>query len=192
MHKDDESFLNEARHIIEDNAPMARFNETIRNVEKLKANFTSVAEQNKELLKQNQRLKNIVFLLDKNNSALVENISFLEEILNSLQMIVSIKDTNKNNLLWYNDNYERILGYQHRDLQGLNSTDEMKYYHPEDRPKIADRKRVFSSKHVNRHTCTLRMKHKSGSWVAMNSDLIVIKRNPDGTTSRALEILSVS
>ncbi len=192
MYTDENSFLNDARNIIDDNAPIARFNETIRNVEKLKANYISISEDNKGLFSINENLKKIVVMLDQNNSALTEHIAFLEEILNNLQIIVSIKDTNKNNLLWYNDNYKRILGYRHRDLQGLNSTDEMEYYHPEDRSKIADRKRVFISKKVNRHTCTLRMKHKSGNWVALNSDLIVLKRNPDGTSSRALEVLSVS
>lgn len=192
MYTDEDNFLNEAKNIIDENAPIARFNETIRNMDRLKSNYIDLTEENKHIRQTNEKLRKVVTILDQSNSNLVEHIFFLEEILNNLQIIVSIKDTNNNNLLWYNDNFERLLGYRHRDLQGLNSTDEKMYYHPEDHQKLQDRRRFFSTRHHNHHSCTLRLKHKNGNWVAMHSDLIVLKRNPDGSSSRAMEILSIS
>jgi PAS domain S-box-containing protein len=190
MKTEEDSFLNEAKKIIDENLYLARYNETLRNIEKLKEQHYETNYENIKLANINEKLKDVLNLLDQSNTSLTKHVDFLEDILNNLQMIISIKDLNHNNLLWYNDNYKRILGYRHRELQGLNSDEEKDYYHPDDYPKLVARKRIFKDKTATRHTCTLRLKHKNGRWITMNSDFIVLQRNPDGSLSRAIEILT--
>jgi len=128
--------------------------------------------------------------LNDNNHILTEQIDFLEEIINSLQVIVSVKDLNRRSLLWYNQNYNRLLGYKHKELQELNSKEALNFYHPEDRAKIEERNKLISDNTQNRYSCVIRLKHVNGNWLKMNSDYIVLKRNPDGSQSQAIEILT--
>ncbi len=176
-------FVEEAKQIMDENIHIARFNETLRNIDKLKAKHI-------ELNAENENLHKLITVLSQNNQSLNEQISFLEEIINSLQVIVSIKDLNHKNLLWYNLNYKRLLGYEHKELQELNSKEAINFYHPEDRQKITERNKLISNESRNKYSCVVRLRHINGDWVKMNSDYFVLKRNPDGTQSQALEILS--
>jgi PAS domain S-box-containing protein len=176
-------FVEEAKQIMNENIHIARFNETLRNIDKLKAKHI-------ELNAENENLHKLITVLSQNNQSLNEQISFLEEIINSLQVIVSIKDLNHKNLLWYNLNYKRLLGYEHKELQELNSKEAINFYHPEDRKKITERNKLISNESRNKYSCVVRLRHINGDWVKMNSDYFVLKRNPDGTQSQALEILS--
>jgi PAS domain S-box-containing protein len=188
--KQEKSFVDHAKQIMDENIHLARFNDTQRNIEKLKAHYIQLTQENKNLKTDNDRLKELFLLIHENNSALHDQIIFLEEIINSLKVLISIKDLNRKNLLWYNQNYNRILGYRHKELQELNCDKTLNLYHPDDRHKIEDRDRYMSDSTNNRHSCTIRMRHKNGSWVKMNSDFIALKRNPDGSLSKAMEILT--
>jgi PAS domain S-box-containing protein len=183
-------FVEKAKHVMDENIHVARFNETIRNVDKLKTKHIELTEENSHLIHITDQLKDLVYSLNESNKFLNDQITFLEEILNSLQVIVSIKDLNRRNLLWYNQNYKRLLGYKHKELQELNSEEAMSFYHPEDRDKIEERNKLISNEANNRCSCIVRLRHVNGKWVKMNSDYIVLKRNPDGTQSQALEILT--
>lgn len=188
--KTSSKFVEEAKRIMDENIHMARFNETSRNIEKLKQNHINISCENSQLKGINIHLEELVCTLKENNRRLVEQVNFLEEILNSMQLLVSVKDINHRNMLWYNENYKRILGYRHKELQELNCEEAINRYHPEDRRIIEDRSKQVNQSAHNRYSCVLRLKHIDGSWLRMNSDYIVIKRNPDGTHSQALEILS--
>ncbi len=183
-------FVEEAKRIMDENIHIARFNETLRNIEKLKENHLNISQEKINLIKENENLRSMVLLLSQNNQALIEQVNFLEEIINSLQVIVSVKDLNRKNLLWYNLNYKRLLGYQHKELQELNSKGALHFYHPQDRAKIEERNKLISDISNNRYSCVVRLRHVNGGWVKMNSDYFVLKRNPDGSQSQALEILS--
>jgi PAS domain S-box-containing protein len=183
-------FIENAKRVMDENIHIARFNETLRNVDKLKTKHIELTEENTKLIHITDHLKDLVYSLNENNKLLNDQIIFLEEILNSLQMIVSIKDLNKRNLLWYNQNYKRLLGYKHKELQELNSEEAMNFYHPEDRDKIEERNKLFTNTANNRSSCIVRLRHVNGQWVKMNSDYIILKRNPDGSQSQALEILT--
>jgi PAS domain S-box-containing protein len=183
-------FIEDAKRIMDENIHLARFNETLRNIEKLKNKHINLIEENLELSKTNSHLKDLILTLNDNNRILSDQINFLEEIINSLQIIVSIKDLNRRNLLWYNQNYKRLLGYRHKELQELNSEEAMNFYHPEDRGKIEERNKYISNQSQNRYSCVIRLKHINGQWIKMNSDYFVLKRNPDGSQSQAMEILT--
>lgn len=188
--KQAKQFVEEAKRIINDNIHIARFNETLRNVEKLKTKYIDLDEENHILSSNNNELRQLVVSLNDNNKVLNEQVQFLEEIINSLQIIVSIKDVNRRNLLWYNQNYNRLLGYKHKELQELNCEEAVNHYHPEDRIKLEEREKHISDISRNKYSCVIRLKHVNGNWLKMNSDYFVIKRNPDGTQSQAVEILS--
>jgi PAS domain S-box-containing protein len=188
--KQTKRFIEEAKNIMEENLHLARFNETIRNIEKLKIKHFELTEENGNLNGQIDRLKNLVMNLNENNHVLNDQISFLEEIINSLQVIVSVKDINRRSLLWYNQNYNRLLGYRHKELQELNSKEALNFYHPEDHAKIEERNKLIADISQNRYSCVIRLKHVNGKWLKMNSDYIVLKRNPDGSQSQAIEILT--
>jgi PAS domain S-box-containing protein len=181
--KQSKRFIEKAKQIMDENIHLARFNETFRNIDKLK-------NKHIELTEENENLKNMIMVLNDNNHILHDQINFLEEIINSLQVIVSVKDLNKRNLLWYNQNYNRLLGYKHKELQELNSEEAMNFYHPEDYAKIEERNKLVSDNSQNRYSCVIRLKHINGNWLKMNSDYIVLKRNPDGSQSQAIEILT--
>lgn len=183
-------FVEDARRIMNENVHLARFNETIKNVNKLKDKFIEIDGENVELKRVNEYLSGLVFTLNENNKLLTEQVNFLEEIINSMKLIVSIKDLNHRNLLWYNQNYKRLLGYRHKELQELNCEEAVNLYHPEDHAKIEEREKQISDISQNRYSCVIRLKHVNGKYVKVNSDYIVLKRNPDGTQSQALEILS--
>ena len=183
-------FVENAKRVMDENIHVARFNETLRNVDKLKTNHIELTEENTKLIHINDHLKDLVYSLNETNKLLNDQIVFLEEILNSLQIIVSIKDLNRRNLLWYNQNYKRLLGYKHKELQELNSEEAMTFYHPEDHNKIEERNKLIANTANNRCSCIIRLRHVNGKWIKMNSDYIVLKRNPDGTQSQALEILT--
>jgi PAS domain S-box-containing protein len=188
--KETKKFLEEAKRIMDENIHLARFNETLRNVEKLKDKHLQLQEENLKLKDENEYLRCLVSTLLQNNKLISEQVTFLEEILNSLHLIVSIKDLNRRNLLWYNQNYRRILGYRHKELQELNCEEASSHYHPEDYKKIEERDRQIADISRNRYSCVIRLKHVNGNWLKMNSEYIVLKRNPDGSQSQALEILS--
>lgn len=188
--KQEKRFLDEAKRIMDENIYLARFNETIRNMEKLKVKHIELVEENEKLNISNNKLKNLINTLSDNNGVLYDQINFLEEIINSFHIIVSIKDLNRNNLLWYNQNYSRLLGYKHKELQELHSKEELNFYHPEDRSKIEERKKIIADESQNHYSCVIRLRHVNGSWIKMNSDYIVLKRNPDGSQSQAIEILT--
>jgi PAS domain-containing protein len=188
--RDTKKFLEEAKRIMDENVHLARFNETLRNVEKLKTNHLQMQDENLKLKEENAYLRAITNTLLQNNKLVSEQVVFLEEILNSLHLIVSIKDLNRRNLLWYNQNYRRILGYRHKELQELNCEEASNHYHPEDYIKIEERDRQIADISHNRYSCVVRLKHVNGKWLKMNSEYIVLKRNPDGSQSQALEILS--
>jgi PAS domain S-box-containing protein len=174
-------FVNEAKRIMDENIHLLRFTDTMRNIEKLKDRYS-------EVLDENDKMKELLYYFNEANKTLHNQVEFLEEILNGLQVIISIKDLNRKSLLWYNQNYNRILGYRHKELQELNSRRATSLYHPEDRHLLDDRKKQMKDK--NQHTCTFRLRHKDGRWIRLNSDYIVLKRNPDGSLSQAVEILS--
>jgi PAS domain S-box-containing protein len=184
------SIIDQAKSIMDENIHIARFNETQRNLDKLKNHFITLTDDNDRINHENDKLKGLVDFLKESNNVLHDHVLFLEEIINSLQVIVSIKDLNKKNMLWYNQNYNRMLGYKHKELQELSSDKAFNMYHPDDRQIIEDRNKYMSDSSNNRYSCTLRLRHKNGKWVKMNSDLIVLKRNPDGSLSKAMEILS--
>jgi PAS domain S-box-containing protein len=188
--KHTKKFLDEVKLIMDENIHLARFNETVRNIEKLKNKHIELIEENSSLNKKIDYLKALVMTLNDNNHILTEQIDFLEEIINSLQVIVSVKDLNRRSLLWYNQNYNRLLGYKHKELQELNSKEALNFYHPEDRAKIEERNKLISDNTQNRYSCVIRLKHVNGNWLKMNSDYIVLKRNPDGSQSQAIEILT--
>ena len=188
--KHTKKFIEEVKQIMDDNIHLARFNEAIRNIEKLKNTHFELVETNKNLNNQIDCLKDLITNLNDSNHRLSEQVNFLEEIINSLQVIVSIKDINKRSLLWYNQNYNRLLGYKHKELQELNSKEAMNFYHPEDHVKIAERNKLISDISHDRYSCVIRLKHVNGKWIKMNSDYIVLKRNPDGSQSQAIEILT--
>jgi PAS domain S-box-containing protein len=188
--KQSKRFIEKAKQIMDENIHLARFNETLRNIDKLKNKHIELTEENEILNLQNDKLKNLIVVLNDNNHILHDQIYFLEEIINSLQVIVSIKDLNKRNLLWYNQNYNRLLGYKHKELQELNSEEALSFYHPEDRAIIEERNKLISDNSQNRFSCVIRLKHVNGNWLKMNSDYIVLKRNPDGSQSQAIEILT--
>jgi len=182
-------FVEDAKRIIDENIHVARFNETLHSIDKLKTKHIELTEENSKLNHINDNLKELVFSLNESNKIFNDQITFLEEIINSLQVIVSIKDLNRHNLLWYNQNYKRLLGYQHKELQELNSEEAMSFYHPEDHEKINERNKLIANASNNRYSCIIRLRHVNGKWVKMNSDYIVLKRNPDGSQSQAMEIL---
>jgi PAS domain S-box-containing protein len=188
--KQEKRFIEEARKIMDENVHLARFNESLRNIEKLKVKFFDLTEENDKLIKDNEHLRELLASLNENNHVLLDQINFLEEIINGLQVIVSIKDLNKRNLLWYNQNYTRLLGYKHKELQELQDEETMNLYHPEDRPKIEERNKLITNSRNNRFSCVVRLRHVNGNWVKMNSDYIALKLNPDGSWSQAIEILS--
>lgn len=188
--KQTKRFIEEAKKIMNENIHLARFNDTLHNIEKLKINHIEITEENKKLNKINEHLKNIVVALDDNNHVLCDQINFLEEIINSLKIIVSVKDLNRKNLLWYNKNYNRLLGYNHKELQELSSEKSMNFYHPEDHAKIKERNKIIANSSHDHYSCNIRLRHVNGKWVRMNSDYIVLKRNPDGSQSQAVEILT--
>lgn len=176
-------FVDEAKRVMDENIHIARFNDSLRNIEKLKNEYLKVSEEN-------EQLKEYLSNLTNDNMLLSQHISFLEDIINNLKVIVSVKDLNKRNLLWYNMNYTNLLGYRHKELQELHSKEALNFYHPEDRSKIVERNRCIADTNRNRHSCIVRLKHVNGNYVTMNSDYFVLKRNPDGSLSRALEILT--
>jgi PAS domain S-box-containing protein len=188
--KQTNKFIEDAKRIMDDNIHLARFNETLRNIEKLKLKHIELVDANDKLNNSYAHLKSLVMTLSENNRTLNEQVNFLEEIINGLQVIVSVKDLNKRNFLWYNQNYKRLLGYKHKELQSLQNKEAMEYYHPEDYPKIEERDKLISQPSQNRYSCVIRLKHINGNWLKMNSDYIVLKRNPDGSQSQAIEILS--
>jgi PAS domain-containing protein len=183
-------FIEEAKKIMDENIHLARFNETIRNIEKLKTKYIEINEENLKLHYELEHMKSLILTLNDNNHVLVDKINFLEEIINGLKVLVSIKDLNNKNLLWYNQNYNRLLGYKHKELQELSCEEAVNLYHPEDRAKIEERDKLTSDINQDRYSCVLRLKHVNGNWLKMNSDYIVLKRNPDGSQSQAIEIMT--
>ncbi len=188
--KNTNRFIADAKRIMEENLPIARFNETLRHVEKLKEKYIELVAENERLLRANKQLEAINQILANNSSQLQDQISYLEEILNSLHLIVSIQDVRRKNLLWYNQNYRSILGYRHKQLQELNCREAIKLYHPDDYKKIRQRNRIMSKNNQNHHTCEVRLRHTNGRWLRMRSDYIVLKRATDGSLIHTLEILS--
>lgn len=183
-------FLNEAKRIMDENIHLARFNDILHSAEKLKKEHFRIINKNQELEDANDELKNMIVNLNDHNRFLHDQVFFLEEILNSLKILVSVKDINRRNMLWYNGNYKRLLGYHHKELQELNCEEYKNLYHPDDHSIIIERNKHISDTSRNRYSCVIRLKHANGSWLRMNSDYIVLKRNPDGSQSQALEILS--
>jgi PAS domain S-box-containing protein len=188
--KDTNIFVDEVKRIMEDNLPIARFNEILRNIDRLKDNYLQLKKENEALIQSNEGLKEILKSFSGEINRLNDQVTFLEEILNSLQLIVSIKDVKRRNLLWYNQNYQRLLGYHHKQLQALNTSEAIRLYHPEDYQKIRERNRYILDSNQDYYSCNLRLRHINGRWMKVHSDYIVLKRASDGSLLQAMEIFS--
>ncbi|MGC8823232.1 MAG: PAS domain S-box protein [Bacteroidales bacterium] len=184
------TFVDEAKRVMDDNLPIARFNEVLRVVDKLKSDYSAVISEKQELQQEIEAYRHLVASLSNEIWRLREQVSLLEEVFNSLHLIVSIKDVKKGNFLWYNENYSRILGYRHKQLQELNSREAIHLYHPEDYQKIKERNKFMTHGEHNRHSCQVRLRRIDGRWVRMRSDYIALKRGSDGSLLQAIEIFS--
>jgi PAS domain S-box-containing protein len=126
------------------------------------------------------------------NDVLLHHIDFLENILNKLHIIISLRDLKRNNLLWHNDNYKSLLGYRHKELQEIYSSSESPFYHPHDIKKLQTRQyELEHNKGLQTYSCTYRLKNKKGDWVSFNSDWQVIKRDEVNNPWLVLEVLTV-
>jgi len=183
------NIVDDARRVMDENMDIARFNNVLNSIEKIKEKYEFLNKNNERLEQTNIFLQNIVYALEKRNNELNEQISFLEEIINNMRIIVSIKDIKRRNLLWYNKNYQKILGYHHRELQELNCEEAVNHYHPDDYKMIQERDNIVRNIHSNSYSCVVRLKHVNGKWLKMRSDFYVLKRNSDGTASQAMEVM---
>ncbi|MCX7986821.1 MAG: PAS domain-containing protein [Bacteroidales bacterium] len=188
--KNIKNFVDEAKRVMEENLPLARFNETLRNIEKLRLDYAKVSHENSQMREELEEYGYLVSSLTNEILRLRDQVSLLEEVFNSLHIIVSIKDVKRRNFLWYNENYSRILGYRHKQLQELNSREAINLYHPEDYDKIKERNRFMTEGKHNRHSCHIRLRRTDGRWIRMRSDYIALKRAGDGSLLQAIEIFS--
>lgn len=184
------TFVDEAKRVMDENLPIARFNEVLRVVDKLKSDYSAVENEKQELQQEIEKYNYLVSSLSKEIWRLREQVNLLEEVFNSLHIIVSIKDVQRGIFLWYNENYSRILGYRHKQLQELNSREAVHLYHPEDYQKIRERNKFMTRGENNRHSCQVRLRRIDGRWVRMRSDYIALKRGNDGSLLQAIEIFS--
>jgi len=184
------TFVDEARRVMDENLPIARFNEVLRDVEKLKSDYSEVSQEKKQLQDKIEEYNYLIASISKEIWRLREQVALLEEVFNSLHLIVSIKDVKRGNFLWYNENYLRILGYRHKQLQELNSREAVHLYHPDDYRIIKERNKYMIRGEQNRHSCQIRLRRMDGRWVRMRSDYIALKRSGDGSLLQAIEIFS--
>ncbi len=183
-------FVDSVKKTMDENLPYARFNETLRNIEKLKDNYTDLVNENNKLKDSILEYKAIISGLNQEINRLREQLMLLEEVFNSLKLIVSVRDIRRRNFIWYNQNYRRILGYRHKQLQELNTKEAIHLYHPDDYRKIRERNKFIIDHNQESHSCHVRLKHVNGSWIRMRSDFIALKRGLDGKLLQAIEIFS--
>ena len=184
------TFVDEAKRVMDANLPNARFHEALRIVEELKSDYSSLNQEKKKLEDKIEEYIYLVANLSNEIWRLREQVALLEEVFNSLHLIVSIKDVKRGNFLWYNENYSRILGYRHKQLQELNSREAVNLYHPDDYRKIRERNKFMTHGGQNRHSCQVRLRRIDGRWVRVRSDYIALKRSVDGSLLQAIEIYS--
>lgn len=184
------TFVDAAKRVMDDNLPLARFNEVLRLSEELKSDYTQIYAEKQRLQHQLEKYEHLIANLSNEIWRLREQLILLEEVFNNLHLIVSIKDVKRGNFLWYNENYSRILGYRHKQLQELNSREAIHLYHPEDYGKIKERNKFMIRGDHNRHSCQVRLRRVDGRWIRMRSDYIAIKRGSDGSLLQAIEIFS--
>lgn len=184
------TFVDAAKRVMDDNLPLARFNEVLRLSEELKSDYTQIYAEKQRLQHQLEKYEHLIANLSNEIWRLREQLILLEEVFNNLHLIVSIKDVKRGNFLWYNENYSRILGYRHKQLQELNSREAIHLYHPEDYSKIKERNKFMIRGDHNRHSCQVRLRSSDGRWIRMRSDYIAIKRGSDGSLLQAIEIFS--
>jgi PAS domain S-box-containing protein len=126
------------------------------------------------------------------NDVLLHHIDFLENILNNLQIIISLRDLKRNNLLWHNDNYKLLLGYRHKELQEIYSSSDSSLYHPNDVEKLQARQyELEHNKGLQTYSCSYRLKNKQGNWIPFNSNWQVMKRDKKNNPWLVLEVLTV-
>ena len=183
-------FVDEAKRFINEDISISRFGSTIENIQKLQESYVRISEENKLLKRDNEGFQMILTALSRENEYLQDNMRLLEEVLNRLPLIVSVRDVKKRSLLWYNRNFQCMLGYRHKELQELINKEAVYHYHPDDYRKVREREKFVSSVSNNCYSCNLRLKHIDGRYVNMQSDYFVLKRNADGSHREVIEILS--
>jgi PAS domain-containing protein len=170
---------------------LLRISDLIRNVDALHKLYLDSEAKNEMYSSDLQQMSKEIKGLEARNESLINHIELLESVLNSLQLIVSIRDMQRNSLLWYNANFLNILGYRHKELQTLISVTPEGLIYPEDLKKNVQRTHYLNTHPgINHYSTIIRLKHKDGNWLTFNSLWHVLKRNDDRSVALVLELLS--
>lgn len=168
-----------------------QLHDVVSNIGLLRQNYDMLRVENRRNERTIRALKKTCYEQTERNTWHLQYISFLENILNNLNVLVSVKDCQNRNLLWYNSNFNQMLGYRHRELQDFSAESASSLYHPDDCKKLLSRSKILNAnKQLNQYSCIVRLRHINGQWVMFNSQWVVLKRSENGQLSHVLEIMT--
>ncbi len=79
-----------------------------------------------------------------------------------------------------NENWANILGYTREELPSLSITTWQQKVHPEDLKNSRKEKQRYLTGSISYHKCTVRMQHKQGHWVWIETRGAIASYTPDG------------
>ncbi|QQS05798.1 MAG: PAS domain-containing protein [Fibrobacterota bacterium] len=125
---------------------------------------------------------------DLENPSQVEQVRFVESLLNVTPGILYIYDLTEKRNVFTNVGIQRILGYSIREIQAMGDAVIASLMHPEDLASYADRilpkyaKAVDAERIVHQY----RMKHRNGQWRWIESTEVIYQRHPGGAPAQIL------
>jgi PAS domain S-box-containing protein len=79
-----------------------------------------------------------------------------------------------------NERWASMLGYNRAEMEGTNNDGWLRLMHPEDRLRAEQRMQAHFRGETPHYECELRVRHKQGHWVWVQSRAAVVSRGADG------------
>ena len=116
----------------------------------------------------------------KNNTDLINQIRFMKNIVSNLNIAIYIHELKKQQHIWTNNNFYKVIGYSDEEIKQIGSEWVKKNYHPEDVHIVTERIEYFRQNKGDAYSGVYRIKHKEGHWVWVYSNAVVYKRDEKG------------
>lgn len=120
---------------------------------------------------------------------LEKEVGFYKKIISSLDAVVLILDLEQLKLVWANDYYHQLLGYDTQYDIPLDKEDLLLLYHPEDKDYFVQMKRAITEQPGVPHTAFYRFRHRDGHYLWLFTANRLFRADAEGDL---LEVVAVS
>lgn len=111
---------------------------------------------------------------------LTEKFRILESLVYQLDAVIFVHDLQTNHHIWTNGHYEKLIGFNQKEIRDMGIEESRSLFHPDDMKIILEGIDYLRSDKGNSFSCVYRMRHKLGHWVWMYYHASIMQRDEAG------------